>query len=60
VQTTRLATSFEPFTGSVALTGSEKFPCKATWDPVVWAQELPISAGRESVKLRRYLKLQSD
>jgi len=28
VQATRLATSFEPLTGSVALTGPEKFLCK--------------------------------
>jgi len=41
--------SFEPFAGSVALTELEKFPHKATCDPVVLAQEFPISAGRKSV-----------
>jgi len=49
VQTRRLALSFEPFTGSVVLTGQEKFPRIAACDPVVLAQEFPILAGRESV-----------
>ena len=38
------------FTGSVALTEPDKFPHKATCNPVVLAREFPISAGRESVK----------
>jgi len=38
VQTTRLAASFELLTGSVALTGPEKFPRKATCDPVFFCE----------------------
>jgi len=48
VQTRRLAASFEPLIGSVALTGPEKFPRKAMWDPAVLAREFPILAGCES------------
>jgi len=44
------------FTGYVALTEPDKFPRKATCNPVVLAREFPISAGRESVK--KVLKLQ--
>ena len=49
VKTRRLGAFFEPFTGSVALTRPEKFPCKATCNPVVLAREFRISARRESV-----------
>jgi len=38
MQSTRLAESFELFTGSVALTGPEKFLPKATYDPAVFSQ----------------------
>jgi len=50
VQTRIFVASFELFTGSVVLTRPEKFTRKATCDPVVFAREFPISAGRESVK----------
>jgi len=36
VQTTRLDRSFGPFTRSIALTGPEKFPHKATCNPAVF------------------------
>jgi len=49
VQTRRLATSFGTFTGSVALTRQEKFPCKATCVLVFFFQKSSISAWRESV-----------
>jgi len=38
VQSTRLVESFELLTRSVALTGLEKFPRKATCDPAVFAR----------------------
>jgi len=37
VQTTKLAKSFELLTGSVALTGPEKFLRKAMCDPAVFS-----------------------
>jgi len=43
VQTTRLAQSFELLTRSVVLTGPEKFPRKATYDPAVFARTAWIS-----------------
>jgi len=46
----RLAESFEPFTGFVALTGPEKFPRKATWVLVFFSRKSPKPAGRKSVK----------
>jgi len=50
VQTARLAASFELLTGSVALTGREKFPRKATCDLVFFSQNSLKAAGRQSVK----------
>jgi len=50
VQTTRLATSFETFTGLVALTRPEKFPRKATCVSVFFSQKSPKAARRQSVK----------
>jgi len=38
VQSTRLAESFEPFTGSVVHTGQEKFLRKAACDPTVFSR----------------------
>jgi len=49
VQATRLAASFETLTGSVALTGPEKFPRKATCVPVFFPWKSPKVAGRQSV-----------
>jgi len=48
VQTRRLATSFEPFTGS--LTRAEKFLHKATCVSVFYSRKSPKAAGRQSVK----------
>jgi len=45
VQSTRLAESFEPFTGSVVLTGPEKFLHKATCDPSVFLRTARINLG---------------
>ena len=45
VQTTRLAESFELLTGSVVLTGPEKFPHKAMCDPAVFAWTAWINPG---------------
>jgi len=50
MQTRRLAVSFEPLTGSVALTRPEKVPRKVMWDPVALAREFPILVGHGSVK----------
>jgi len=50
VQTRRLATSFEPFTRSVALTRLEKSPHKATCVSVLFSRKSPKPAGRQSVK----------
>ena len=50
VQTTRLAESFELLSGSVALTGSEKFLRKATCDPAVFFANHLNLLGCESVK----------
>jgi len=47
VQTRKLAASFEPLTGSVALIGLEKLLRKATCHPVVLAWEFLISAWCE-------------
>ena len=49
VQTRRLAASFEPFTGSVALTEPEKFPCKTTCVSVVFTRKSPKAARRRSI-----------
>jgi len=49
VQATRLAVSFKLLTGSVALTGQEKFPHKATCVSVFFSQTSPKAAGRQSV-----------
>jgi len=51
VQIRTLAVSFETLTGSVAITGPEKFLRKATCDPVVLAREFLISAGRKNVNM---------
>jgi len=49
VQATRLSTYFGTFTGSVALTGPEKFPRKATCVSVFFSGKSPKAAGRQSV-----------
>jgi len=43
VQTRKLAKSFEHLTGSVALTGPEKFLCKATCDLAIFARTVWIN-----------------
>jgi len=50
VQTTGLAESFELFTGSVALTGPEKFPRKAMCVLVGFFLKSQKAAGRQSVE----------
>jgi len=51
VQATRLATSFELLTGSVALTGPEKFLRKTTCVSVFFSRKSPKPARRHwSVK----------
>ena len=56
VQTRRLATSFEIFTGSVEHTGPEKFPHKAT---CVFFRKSPKAAGWQRVNQKYYLKILS-
>ena len=56
VQAARLAASFETLTGSVALTGPEKFPHKATCVPVFFPWKSPKVAGRQSVLLKFLLE----
>ena len=46
----RLAASFEPLTGSVALTGLEKFPRKATCISVFFLKS-PKAAEHQSVNV---------
>jgi len=53
VQATRLATSFEILTGSVALTGLEKFSCKATCVLVFFLRKSPRAPGRLSVQKQK-------
>jgi len=52
MQTTRLAASFETFSGSVPLTGPEKFPRKATCVSVFLSWKSPKVAGRQSVNIK--------
>jgi len=54
VQTRRLAVSFQTFTGSVAQTGPEKFPHKASCDSGIVSQKFSKAAGRQSVNLPKY------
>jgi len=55
VQTTRLAESFELLTGSVPLTGPEKFPCKATYDPAVFVQRAWFKPAAKVLRLKHRL-----
>ena len=58
MQGTTLAVSFETTTttGSVALTGAEKFPCKVMCVSVFFSQKSPKAAGRQSVKSHAHQK----
>jgi len=49
VQTRRLATSFETFTGSVQHTGPVKVPRKATCAEAFFFQKSPNPSGRQRV-----------
>jgi len=51
VQATRLAVSFQLLTGSVALTGPEKFPRKTTCVSVFFSRKSLKVTGRQSVKI---------
>jgi len=51
VQTRRLAESFELLTGSVVLTRPEKFLCKTTCDPAVFAWNAWINLGAKGLNV---------
>jgi len=56
LQTTRLAESFALLTRSVALSGPEKFPCKATCNPAVFTWTAWIDLGAKVLKTKHCYK----